>query len=71
MPVHKIRTAKLQRGARANAVIKEIMIGNMREIGCTLRLDRCRYQPDLPVTVEILMEAASRAIARAEFVPDT
>ena len=33
------------------------MIGSMREISCALRLDRCRYQPDLPVAVEILMEA--------------
>ena len=61
---HKIRAAKLQRGTGASAVIKEIMIGNLREVGRALRLDHRRDKPDLPVAIEILMKAGLKRFQR-------
>ena len=43
-------------GPDPTAVIKEIMIGNLSEVGCALRLDRCRDKADVPVAVQVLVE---------------
>ena len=41
------------------------MIGNLREVGCALRLDHRRDKPDLPVAIEILMEAGLERFQRS------
>ena len=45
------------------------MIGNLSEISCALRLDRCRDKPDLPVAIEILMEARLERFKRSSSCP--
>src|SRR4051794_31336039 len=69
LPVHKSRTAILQRGARSAAAVEVIFVAALNQTRRTSRLDlltsswhwrrRCAWtgSTDLPVTVEILLEA--------------
>src|SRR5262245_21374338 len=54
---NKVRAAKFERRARAAAVVKEKMIPNLGQVGRSIRLDHCRGRPDLPVVVQVLVEA--------------
>ena len=70
MPAKWSVPTNLQRRARTRAVIKIKLITNLGQTGRAIRLDHGRDNTDLPVTIQVLMEAALKRF-QCMLLPDT